>query len=176
MERWRGRLAALGPGLKVGIGWRSQVMTAQRQSSYITAPALAPLLRVPGLVAVNLQYGPVAAEIAAAEALSGRKIHHWDDLDLTDDFENTAALMAALDLVVSPAMSAGELAGALGVPVWRFGPSDWTRLGSGCRPWYPAMRLFTPPPGAPLDSVVIPMAQDLHKLLDQPGAPLLTIA
>ncbi|MCW2247893.1 tetratricopeptide (TPR) repeat protein [Azospirillum fermentarium] len=176
VERWRGRLAALGPGLKVGIGWRSQVMTAQRQSSYITAPALAPLLRVPGLVAVNLQYGPVAAEIAAAEALSGRKIHRWDDLDLTDDFENTAALMAALDLVVSPAMSAGELAGALGVPVWRFGPSDWTRLGSGCRPWYPAMRLFTPPPGAPLDSVVIPMAQDLHKLLDQPGAPLLTIA
>ena len=176
VERWRDRLAALGPGLTVGIGWRSQVMTAQRQSSYITAAALAPLLRVPGVVAVNLQYGPVAAEIAAAERLSGRKIHRWDDLDLTDDFENTAALMTALDLVVSPAMSAGELAGALGVPVWRFAPADWTRLGSGCRPWYPSMRLFTPPPGVPLDSVVPVMAQDLHNLSCRPGLPLLTIA
>ncbi len=175
VDRWRSRLDALGPGIKVGVGWRSQVMTAHRQSSYIAAPALAPLLRVPGVVAVNLQYGPVAAEIAAAEAASGRKIHHWDDLDLTDDFENTAALMAALDLVVSPAMSAGELAGALGVPVWRFGPSDWTRLGTGCRPWYHTMRLFTPPPAAPLDSVMPVMARELLNLVRQPRT-LLTIA
>ncbi|WP_207459105.1 tetratricopeptide repeat protein [Azospirillum sp. SYSU D00513] len=167
---WRERLAALGPGLKVGIGWRSQLMTAERRAAYTNLEDWAPLFRVPGLVFVNLQYGDCAEEIERAEARFGVRLHRWADLDLKDDFEAAAALASNLDLVISPAMSAGELAGALGVPVWRFGGRDWTQLGTGVRPWFPSMRLWQPRPGEALPDVLARMARDLGSGPAQAGA------
>ena len=160
---WRERVAALGPGLKVGIGWRSQLMTEQRRSAYTTLEQWGPLFAVPGVLFVNLQYGDCAAELDAAEARFGVRVHRWADLDLKDDFEAAAALTVNLDLVITPAMSAGELAGALGVPVWRLGHCDWTQMGSNVRPWFPSMRLFQPRPGETFDDVLARMA----RLLDQ---------
>ncbi|WP_448205587.1 tetratricopeptide repeat protein [Azospirillum sp. sgz302134] len=161
---WRERLDALGPGLKVGIGWRSQLITRERKGAYTTLDQWGPIFAVPGVVFVNLQYDDCAAEIAAAEARFGVRIHRWDDLDLKDDFEGAAALTANLDLVISPAMSAGELAGALGVPVWRFGAQDWTQLGCAVRPWFPTMRLFQPRTGESFDDVLAHMAATLKTL------------
>ncbi|OYD80727.1 tetratricopeptide repeat protein [Azospirillum brasilense] len=171
LDRWRGRLAALGPGLKVGIAWRSQIMDGERRAAYVTLDAFAPLFALPGVVFVNLQYGECAAEIVAAEARFGVTIHRWDDLDLKDDFEGAAALTANLDLVLTPAVSSGELAGALGVPVWRFGHRDWTQLGTGVRPWYPTMRLFQPRPGEGLEAIMGHMATALRRLMPTPDDP-----
>nr|WP_301340675.1 tetratricopeptide repeat protein [Azospirillum brasilense] len=171
LDRWRDRLAALGPGLKVGIAWRSQVMDGERRAAYVTLDAFAPLFALPGVVFVNLQYGDCAAEIAAAEARFGVTIHRWDDLDLKDDFEAAAALTANLDLVLTPAVSSGELAGALGVPVWRFGHRDWTQLGTGARPWFASMRLFQPRPGEGLEAVMDRMAATLRQLMPADEEP-----
>ena len=162
VEHWRARLAALGPGLRVGIGWRSQLMTTDRKASYVMLEHWGPLFAIPGVVFVNLQYGDCDAELAAAEERFGVRIHRWDDLDLKDDFDGAAALTANLDLVISPAMSAGELAGGLGVPVWRFGHRDWTQLGTGVRPWFPSMRLFQPNPGEGLEAVMGRIAKALR--------------
>ncbi|HYF86417.1 tetratricopeptide repeat protein [Azospirillum sp.] len=162
VERWRERLAALGPGLRVGIGWRSQVMTTDRKTSYVMLEHWGPLFAVPGVVFVNLQYGDCEAELAAAEERFGVRIHRWGDLDLRNDFDGAAALTANLDLVISPAMSAGELAGGLGVPVWRFGHRDWTQFGTGVRPWFPAMRLFQPTPGEGLEAALGRIAKALR--------------
>ncbi|WP_448205589.1 tetratricopeptide repeat protein [Azospirillum sp. sgz302134] len=172
VEQWRERVEALGPGLKVGIAWRSQMMTTDRKAAYVTLDAFAPLFAVPGLVFVNLQYGDCAAEIAAAEARFGPRIHCWDDLNLKDDFEGAAALTVNLDLVITPAMSAGELAGALGVPVWRFGFVDWTQLGTAVRPWFPTQRLFQPCEGEALADSLHRMARALERLRphDAPAA------
>ena len=160
-ERWRGRLAALGPGLRVGIGWRSQMMTSERSTAYLPLDAWAPLFALPGIQWVVLQYGEVEDEVRQAEQRFGIRLHRWDDLDRKDDFDGVAALIAGLDLVISPAMSVGELAGALGAPVWRFGSRDWTQLGAGVRPWYPSMRLFQPRPGNPLSATLEDMARCL---------------
>ncbi|MFC5354869.1 tetratricopeptide repeat protein [Azospirillum himalayense] len=171
LGRWRDRLAALGSGLTVGIAWRSQVMDGERRAAYVTLDAFAPLFALPGVVFVNLQYGDCAAEIAAAEARFGVTIHRWNDLDLKDDFEGAAALTANLDLVITPAVSTGELAGALGVPVWRIGHRDWTQLGTGVRPWFPSMRLFQPCPGEGLDGVMGRMATTLRRLMPTDDEP-----
>jgi len=168
VERWRERVAALGPGLRVGIGWRSQLMTADRKAAYVMLDHWGPLFAVPGVVFVNLQYDECEAEIRAAEERFGVTIHRWADLDLKDDFDDAAALTANLDLVISPAMSAGELAGGLAVPVWRFGSRDWTQLGTGVRPWFPAMRLFQPKPGETLDSTIGAMARALRAMMPEP--------
>ncbi|MFD1627096.1 tetratricopeptide repeat protein [Azospirillum griseum] len=169
VEGWRQRLDALGPGLRVGIGWRSQLINAQRQGAYTTLDQWGAIFSVPGITFVSVQYGPCEEETAAAERRFGVTIHRWADLDLKDDIDGLAALMANLDLVLSPAMSAGELAGALGVPVWRFCGPDWTQLGSAVRPWFPTMRLFQPAPGGGLDGALNRIAQELQRLCEGSG-------
>ncbi|HYF89448.1 tetratricopeptide repeat protein [Azospirillum sp.] len=141
---WRQRLDALGPGLAVGIAWTSQRITTERRQSYTELEDWLPLLRLPGLHPVSLQYDGREEEIAAVEDRYGLRIHRWSDLDQIGDLESTAALMANLDLAITVASSAGEMAAALGVPVWRLGRRDWTKLGTGVRPWFPTMRCIHP--------------------------------
>nr|WP_247893357.1 tetratricopeptide repeat protein [Azospirillum endophyticum] len=171
-ERWRDRLGRLGPGLRIGIGWRSQMITAERSIAYLPLDRWAPLFALPGIHWVVLQYGEVEEEVRQAEHRFGIRLHRWDDLDRKDDFDGVSALIAGLDLVISPAMSVGELAGALGTPVWRFGTRDWTQLGTGIRPWYPSMRLFQPRPGEPLSATMADMTSALEALLPTTAAHL----
>ena len=68
---------------------------------------------------------------------------HWQDA--LDDYEETAALICALDLVISVCTAVIHLAGALGKPVWVLVPAiaEWRYLDRGeLLPWYPSARLF----------------------------------
>jgi hypothetical protein len=61
------------------------------------------------------------------------------------DFSETAAVVAALDLVISVDTSVAHLTGALGRPVWILLPfvPDWRWLvDREDSPWYPTARLF----------------------------------
>ena len=61
------------------------------------------------------------------------------------DFADTAALIDALDLVISVDTSVVHLAGALGKPVWLLNRFDtcWRWLeGRDDSPWYPTLRQF----------------------------------
>ena len=85
LVQYRQRLTALGPGLKVGIAWRS--LAARRHDPcYTTLAQWKALLTVPGVHFVNLQYDQADAEVAAAEASFGVPIHSWDDLDSVQRF------------------------------------------------------------------------------------------
>jgi ADP-heptose:LPS heptosyltransferase len=64
------------------------------------------------------------------------------------DFADTAAALAALDLLISADTSIVHLAGALARPVWTLVPfsPDWRWLtGREDTPWYPTMRLLRQP-------------------------------
>ncbi|WP_372394565.1 tetratricopeptide repeat protein [Azospirillum sp. HJ39] len=161
---WRERLDGAGDDLRVGISWRSQLMTAERRGAYLPLDEWGPVFAVPGVAFVNLQYDDCRAEILAAERRFGQPIYGWNGLDLRDDFAETAALVSALDLVIAPANSVAELAGALGVPVWRFGARDWTQLGTGGRPWYPSMRIFQPLAGQGLGHALERIAAELRRV------------
>ena len=61
------------------------------------------------------------------------------------DFEDTAGLIANLDLVISVDTSTAHLAAAMGKPVWLLNRFDscWRWLEKrDDSPWYPALRLF----------------------------------
>lgn len=161
---WRQRLDALGPGLAVGIAWTSRRLTTERRRSYTELEDWLPLLRLPGLHPVSLQYDGREEEIAAVERRFGLRIHRWPDLDQISDLESTAALMANLDLAVTVASSAGEMAAALGVPVWRLGRRDWTQLGTAARPWFPTMRCIHPLDGAGIADAIPQAAQMVARL------------
>ena len=68
--------------------------------------------------------------------------------DFTADlksFDDTAALIMNLDLVIAVDTGVAHLAAALGKPVWVLLPanSDWRWLEERSNsPWYPAMKLF----------------------------------
>ncbi|MGQ9365060.1 tetratricopeptide repeat protein [Azospirillum sp. ST 5-10] len=167
VEAWRRRLAELGPGLRVGVCWRSQRTHGERKASYTSLDQWAPLWALPGVRYVNLQYDVRDDEIAHAADRLGVRLHRWADTDLKNDLEAAAALTAGLDLVITVQSSVGEMAGALGVPVWRFsGGPDWTQQGTGCRPWFPAMRMWRPRGGEGLAGVLRAMAAELARLRD----------
>ncbi|MDE1146197.1 MAG: tetratricopeptide repeat protein [Azospirillaceae bacterium] len=147
MGAWRARLDGLPPGLRVGLCWRSRLLTRDRLGSYLLLEDLAPLFGLAGVQWVGLQAG-LAPEERAVLDQRGWHLHQWDDLDLVNDLEGVAALSATLDLVVSVPTAVGEMAAAVGTPTWRLAAGrDWTALGTPVRPWYPAQRLVTPPPG-----------------------------
>lgn len=139
------RLAALGPGLTIGIAWRSH-KSRQQLSHYPPLTQWGALLTLPGVHFVNLQYDDPADELRAAQQQWGVTVHTWDDLDLYDDLEGVAALLAALDAVVGPEMTITALAGSLGRPVWRLTAAggSWTSLGTDGCPWFPSMRVVCP--------------------------------
>jgi len=166
---WRSRLAALGPRLKVGVCWRSSLLTGPRAHDYTPLTAWLPILRLPGLHAVSLQ-ADGEPDLARLEATTELRVARWPALDLRDDFEGTAALIANLDLVISAPTAIGELAGALGVPVWRTDRvGSWTLLGTACRPWFPAMRPWIAGPEEPLPALLAAIARHLSGLTCRTG-------
>lgn len=117
---WRQRLDELGPGLKVGVNWRSMLMTAERKKYYSEVQDWAPVFKVPGVEFVNLQYDDCAEELELVREKYGVTIHNWDDTDLKDDLETVAALISQLDLVISAPTMIHVMSGALHVPTWLF--------------------------------------------------------
>lgn len=111
---WRRRLEALGPGLKVGITWRSASRNFRRDQNYFSIEQLAPVLRTEGVHFVNLQYDDCEEELTRLEDDHGLAVHRWDDVDLKDDLEGVAALIKELDLVIAPHTMVKELSGAVG--------------------------------------------------------------
>lgn len=145
VDAFRQQLAALGPGAKVGILWKSLKMNAARSKHFAPFEMWKPVLKTPGITFLNLQYGDVGEELAEAEARFGVKIHQPRDIDLKDDLDGVAALGKACDLVIGPMNATTNLTAAVGGECWMIHarPAVWTKLGQPNLPWYPNARSFT---------------------------------
>lgn len=136
LAAWRARLAP-GSG-HIGICWWG---SEHSRRSSIPPEELAPLLELPEARFHALQPDIPPGQRAWIAARPNLDAHA---AELTD-FDATAALIAALDLVITIDTSVAHLAGALGRPVWillRHSP-DWRWLKDRTdSPWYPSARLF----------------------------------
>ena len=141
VARWQAELEALGPGLKVGLHWKSLVLTGVRARYFSSFERWKPVLTAPGCIMVNLQCGDVIEDLAAAEA-AGVRI--WTPpMDLKDDLDDLAALSCALDLVVGPGIAGTNIAAAAGARTWLIhAPDDWHLLATDRYPFYPRVRTF----------------------------------
>jgi tetratricopeptide (TPR) repeat protein len=143
IARWRGQLASLGPGLKVGISWRGGKPSTRSNLRSLDLGAFAPLMRTQSAHFVDLQYGDTADERTKFAREYGLNLHSWREA--IDDLHETAALIRALDLVISVCTAVVHLAGAIGRPVWVLVPAspEWRYLAKGsAMPWYPTARLY----------------------------------
>ncbi len=145
VAQWRARLAAMGPKPKVGLAWRSGYVTPLRSTSgYIgIEERLRPLMDgFDGVDVINLQYGDTDEERQNILEMFGVPLHHFEDIDIKNDFETLAALTTALDLVIAPNTATVSLTGALGVPFVMFSPKETPiHLGQEATfPWFPSGR------------------------------------
>lgn len=158
---YKEKLAAL-PGKKIGICWRSMLMTGKRARYFSPIDAWGDLLRTPGTTFVNLQYGDSAHDIARAKEKFGVEIYQMEGLDLKDDIDGTAALCQALDLIVSAPTAAAHTAASVGAPVWYLSAGlGWPQLGTAEYPWYANTRVYWPEKFGDWDAVMPRFAGDL---------------
>jgi len=168
-ERWRERLTADAPALKVGLVWATEARSRVALLKSLGLDMLDPLAAIPGVNFYSLQKGPVAAE--AARAPKGMRL--VDVASELEDFSDTAALVSQLDLVVTIDTAVAHLAGAMGKPVWTLThwPPDWRwLLERDDSPWYPTMRLFRRAQTDSWSDVVLRVAQALQRLAGQRSA------
>jgi Flp pilus assembly protein TadD len=146
VARWSARLPL--NGFRVGLVWTGN--SAHSKDALRSLPGLEilePLWSVPGLCFISLQKGQ--GEEQAMQPPSGQPLLHLG-ADI-DDFADTAAIVAQLDLVVCVDTAIAHLAGALGRSCWVLRPStsEWRwPAGRSDSPWYPGcLRLFDAGPG-----------------------------
>ena len=138
----RRQLAGL-PGLTAGLVWRGNPLHRNDRKRSLPETLWPRLGRTPGVSWVSLQPGPSARE---SELLA--EIGAADISPTLGDWAETAAVLAALDLIVTVDTGVAHLAGALGTPAWVLLPHapDWRwQLGRDDSPWYPSLRLFRQP-------------------------------
>ncbi len=142
ITRWKAKLAELPGHRKVGISWRGGVASTRQSLRSIPLAQWTPILAMPGIDFVSLQYSDPEGAIEAL-ARSGAQLHEWQDA--IQDYDESAALVAALDLVISVQTAIVHLTGALGRPAWALicAAPEWRYGDSGnAMPWYPSVRLI----------------------------------
>ena len=156
---WKARLdPIIPPGLRrVGIAWAGRPTHNNDHNRSLALAALAPIGAASGIALVSLQKGPATAQVKGWRAAAPL-------LNLEagiNTFEDTAAIIDGLDLVVCVDTSVGHLAGVMGKPAWIMLPfaPDWRWLiGQTDTPWYPTLRLFRAPGPKRLESAVAAVA------------------
>jgi hypothetical protein len=148
-QRWQGAT----PGFKVGLvtaGKQALANDARRSLGEEQADSLR--ARLPGSVYL------------LDPAVTGAR-----------DFADTAAIVNALDLVVSVDTAVGHLAGALGKPTLLLLPglgTDWRWMrGTDRSPWYPRHRLYRSGLNGAWDAVLDRVVADAHALATEGALP-----
>jgi tetratricopeptide (TPR) repeat protein len=163
---WRSRFTPGPRKLRVGLVW-SGSRTHQRNRLRAVDPLVlaSAFGAVQGVAFVSVQLG--ASDEAEAMREAG--------LDLTDptaelaSFDDTAALLQSLDLVITVCTSVAHLAGALGLPAWVLldVKPHWVWMtGRSDSLWYPSIRLYRQHEYGQWGPVLAQVAGDLAALAE----------
>jgi hypothetical protein len=175
VKRWRERLGPRAPReLRVGICWQGNTANPDDGSRSVPLSALVPLAHVSDVKLISIQKGHGVAQIAPLTGCLSLL-----DFRESTRFEDTAALVSLLDVMITIDSAPVHLAGALGVPTWLAVStfSEWRWLVSReDTPWYPTVRIFRQSQTHNWDDVFTRMARALagwaasptHEMIDKP--------
>ncbi|WP_069706273.1 hypothetical protein [Burkholderia seminalis] len=169
-DAWRARLAAE-RRLKVGLVWTGSAGHQRNPFRRVGLERYADAFRgIDGVAFYSLQPG-AHADVAAARA-AGFAIEDFT-AELTS-FDDTAAFIGALDLVMTVCTSVAHLAGALGARTWVLldvNPHWPWMLERTDSPWYPSATLYRQPAFDAWQPVMEAVSRDLRGLVAQPDRP-----
>ena len=132
---------------KIGISWKS--FRKKKAIGLIKSMELndfQPLINLPKLTFINLQYGDIKKEILEHNN-NNNIIHTIESVDMYDDLIALAALLKNLNLFITTSNTTAHLAGALGVETWLIKPKNhasfyyWNQV-SDRTPWYGSIKLY----------------------------------
>ncbi len=127
--------------LRIGLVWSGSPRHTRDPQRSMSLAQLRALTDIPRTAFYSLQKGPAAKQVLDMPM----EMNLIDLAPHLNDFADTAAALANLDLLITVDTAVAHLAGALGKPVWvmlTHNP-DWRwLLDRGDSPWYPSARLF----------------------------------
>jgi tetratricopeptide (TPR) repeat protein len=148
LEQWRQYFGpvAYKPKLKpvVGIAWTGGVPHTNSRNRRVSLNDLLPVLSLDAHF-VSLQYKDAHEEIEAFKSEHPEvDLVQYTWATLTDDYDNTAALVAACDYVLCIQTAVARTAGALGVPCSVLVPtsSNWFYSNTETVPWHASLRVI----------------------------------
>lgn len=156
-----------GKSLICGLSWVSKNTEFGRDKS-LNLNVLQPVLGLPGIDFIDLQYGDTQTERRALHAQSGITLKKYEDIDNFFDIDQLAALICACDVIVTVSNSTAHLAAALGKPVLVMLPQSpglfwyWHRDRADS-PWYPSVQLFRQTPDRQWGPVIEAVAHALTR-------------
>ncbi len=144
LRAWRERIPATRE-LQVGLVWAGSGSHKNDVNRSIPLAMFEPILATPGVRFYSLQ-----KELRNSDArpLASAASNLTTLAAALADFSDTAAAIAALDLVISVDTSVAHLSAAMGKPTWLLLPyvSDWRWIpGTSRNAWYPEAVLFWQP-------------------------------
>lgn len=119
------------PGRKIGIAWTGGTKITRTDIRSLSIEDVEAFVRrFPNDTFISLEYKGNAVPDG---------VHYWPWITRTQDYDDTAALVAELDCVVSVTTTVALLAGALGVNVQALVPLQptWHWGYEGAMPWFP---------------------------------------
>jgi len=143
VKMWKALFASKGKPC-IGIAWTGGIPKTNARNRQLSLAELSPLLSLDAHF-VSLQYKDASQEIEAFKATHDVDLVQYPYGTLTQDYDDTAALVASLDYVVCIQTAVAHTAGALGVPVsvflpvatqWRYGTSQ------DSVPWYNSLHVI----------------------------------
>lgn len=164
IQHWQTTIAGVGEGVRIGLVWQgNRKFESDNERSLTSLATFTPLASVPGIRWISLQKGPAEAEADhPPQGMPVLATHHF-----IQDFADTAAVLAHLDLVISVDTAVAHLAGSMGKPCWlllRHYRADWRWLTvRNDTPWYPGMRLFRQSASENWDEVIAQVRAALLK-------------
>jgi ADP-heptose:LPS heptosyltransferase len=131
--------------LLFGIAWKSKNEKIGHFKS-INLDEYIPLLKLPNIDFVNLQYGDTKDEINQIEKKYKIKIHNIDELDKFHDLDGLFSLVDLCDYVITSSNVTAHIAGALGKKTFLIIPNlygaAWYWHDDNFVGWYPSVRIF----------------------------------
>jgi len=170
VNEWSEKLAKLGSGLNIGISWRGGHTQEVIDAVSIWLPKWEPILQQEPAF-VNLQYGSIVEDLASLDERLKNKFHHFSEYDALKNLDDQAALISALDLVITIDNATLHMGGAVGTPTWGLLSAEpdwrWAKKFGNYPKVYPSLRVFRQQPGDGWEGVVGEVSEALHALISQ---------
>ncbi|MGC3965597.1 MAG: hypothetical protein QM803_20375 [Rhodocyclaceae bacterium] len=141
VEDWRVRLARQPGRLEVGLVWNGNPLHRRDPWRSMPVECVKRLCDIPNVRFHSVN--PAACKDVAALRAAGCNVVDWSEA--LPDMDASAALLCALDVLVSVDTSAVHLAGSLGVPTLLMldrGNAYLWGVDEGERTWYDSVRIF----------------------------------
>ncbi len=144
LVRWRGKIRGGVKKNRIGLVWSGNPAHRNDARRSMDLSLFQPLFEIEYFSFYSLQKGEKESDLEKLP-LPFDSVRIENLAPKLDSFEDTAAVVSFLDLIISVDTSVAHLAGALACPTWLLLPfdADWRwMLERDDSPWYPTMRLF----------------------------------